>query len=194
MDFEPRSLAARVANFDAALGAMRQQGTLPRGELRWSASALASGKTDVLWSLLAYLHARFAPSHPARRQPVHRDAVSARRGAISARRDRRRDVISVDGDRHRPSSAPPLRASLPAGGGAISAGGGAISAPRPRSAGRARSVQWAAGERDGRAALEMEPQPSPKTWRSAGSTAEAERSSHEAERSSGEAGGAWQKA
>ena len=62
VETRPRTLAARLANFDAALGALRRQGAPPRGDRRWTASALAAGDPDVLWSLLNYLYLTYGPT------------------------------------------------------------------------------------------------------------------------------------
>ena len=56
----PRTHAAIVGNFDAALGALRQGPPLARGERRWLASTLARGDVDALWALLSALYHRFA--------------------------------------------------------------------------------------------------------------------------------------
>ncbi|KOO20817.1 hypothetical protein Ctob_000019 [Chrysochromulina tobinii] len=93
IDLRPRSLAARVSNFEAALSALRQQGPLPRGDLRWSATALATGQAEVLWSLLTYLYATYAlpraeaPQTLRQRRAVDRidaaAALAAKRAAVT---------------------------------------------------------------------------------------------------------------
>ena len=74
LDAHPRTFAARVANFDAALGALREDAPLPRGQRRWLATNLAKGDTASLWSLLRCLYARYpqkaSPSAQARSHPV----------------------------------------------------------------------------------------------------------------------------
>ena len=113
IDLRPRSLAARVSNFEAALSALRQQGPLPRGDLRWSATALATGQAEVLWSLLTYLYATYALPRAEAPQTLRQRRAADRIDAAAALAAKRAAVTEGATSRAPPPPPPPPPSQLP---------------------------------------------------------------------------------
>ena len=97
---QPRTLAARVANFDAALGALREDPhPLPRGERRWLAASLARGDSNALWALLGCLYLRYPPKPPP--------PPPAPLPPVSWNRERERDSSPTPRQRRAGAAPPP---------------------------------------------------------------------------------------
>ena len=136
IELRPRSLAARVANFDAALSALRQQGPLPRGDLRWSATALATGQAEVLWSLLTYLYATYAIPRAEAPQTLRQRRAADRidaAAALAAKRAAATEGVTTSRAPPPPPPPPPPSSRLPS----------ALRPPSTSRMGSQATVRWA---------------------------------------------------
>ena len=110
VDDHPRTTAAKVSNFDAALGAMRDDAPLPRGQRRWLAATLARGDHDALWLLLSCLYLRYPPRQalppslpPSARTGAWRDGPQPTSASSS------RSAPSRSSTSHHPARSPTRR-------------------------------------------------------------------------------------